>query len=77
MDRESHGNADGAKLGLPGEHVKGNFRQSMQKHSTSSIIYGAFGEKIKKCLKNPEVFSKEFRHCVKKKNFWLFEIPSI
>ena len=33
-----------------------------QKNSISGIIYGAFGEKIKNWLKNPELFSKEFRH---------------
>ena len=51
---------------------------SDQKHSTSGIIYAAFGEKIKNCLKNAELSSKEFHHYVKKK-FCIFEIhiPSI
>ena len=35
------------------------------------VIYSAFGEKIKNCLKTPETFSKEFRHYVKKKKFRL------
>ena len=48
-----------------------------EKRSTSGVISAAFGEKIKKCLKNPELFSKEFRHYVKKKKFRVFEMPSI
>ena len=48
----------------------------MQKHSTSGVIYAAFGEKIKNCLKIPELFSKKFCHYVKKK-FRVFEILSI
>ena len=64
-------NADGAKV--PGTRHKKIPPE--QKRSTSGVIYAAFGEKIKKCLKNPEVFPKEFRHYVKKKNFRVFEIP--
>ena len=58
------------------EHVKRKFPPE-QKRSTSGVIYAAFGEKIKKYLKNPELFSKEFRHYVKKKNFLVFEILCI
>ena len=57
------------------KHVKRKFPLE-QKRSTSGVTYAAFGEIIKKCLKNPEPFSKEFRHYVKK-NFWVFEISSI
>ena len=28
-----------------------------QKRSTSGVMYAAFGEKIKNCLKNPELYS--------------------
>ena len=31
-----------------------------QKRSTSGVIYAAFGGNIRNCLKNPELFSKEF-----------------
>ena len=48
-----------------------------EKCSTSDVISAAFGAKIKKYLKNPELFSKEFRRYVKKKKFRVFEIPSI
>ena len=75
MDRESHDEATQMEQRFE-EHVKRKFPPE-QKRSTSGVIYAAFGEKIKKCLKNPEVFSKEFRHYVKKKNFRVFEIPSI
>ena len=34
-------------------------------------------KKTKNCLKNPELFSKEFQHYVKKNKFRVFEIPSI
>ena len=57
------------------EHVKKKFSPD-EKRSTSGVIYAAFGEKIKKCLKNPELFFKEFRYYVKK-NFRVFEIPSL
>ena len=30
-----------------------------EKRGTSGVCYAAFGVKIKKCLKNPELFSKE------------------
>lgn len=75
MDRESHDEATQMEQRFE-EHVKRKF-PPQQKRSTSGVFYAAFGEKIKKCLKNPEVFSKEFRHYVKKKNFRVFEIPSI
>ena len=58
------------------EHVRKKFPPD-QRRGTSGVIYSAFGEKIKNCLKNPELFSKEFRHYVKKKKFRVFEIPSI
>ena len=58
------------------EYVKKKFPRD-QKRSTSGVMYAAFGEKIKNCLKNPELYSKEFRHHVKKKKFRVFEIPSI
>ena len=58
------------------EHVKKKFPPD-EKRSTSGVIYAAFGEKIKKCLKNPELFSKEFRYYVKKKKLRVFEIPSL
>ena len=44
------------------EHAKKKLPPD-QKCSTSGVIYSAFSEKIKNCLKIPEVFSKEFRHC--------------
>ena len=75
MDRESRDEATQIEQRLE-EHVKRKFSLE-QKCSTSGVIYAAFDEKIKKCLKNPEVFFKEFRHYVKKKNFRVFEIPSI
>ena len=58
------------------EHVRKKFPPD-QKRGTSGVINVAFGEKIKNCLKNPELFSKEFRHYVKKKKFRVFEIPSL
>lgn len=58
------------------EHFRKKFPPD-QKRGTSGVIHSAFGEKIKNCLKNPELFSKEFRHYVKKKKFRVFEIPSI
>lgn len=75
MDRESHDEATQMEQRFE-EHVKRKF-PPQQKRSTSGVFYAACGEKIKKCLKNPEMFSKEFRHYVKKKNFRVFEIPSI
>ena len=51
-------------------HMKKKFPPD-EKRSTSGVISAAFGEKIKKCLKNPELFSKAFRHYVKKKKFYL------
>ena len=36
----------------------------MQKRSTGGVIYAAAGKKIKNCLKNAELFAKEFRHYV-------------
>ena len=57
------------------EYIRKKFPPN-QKRSSSVIIYAAFGEKIKKISKNPELYSKEFRHYVKKK-FWVFEILSI
>ena len=75
MDRKSHDEATQMEQRFK-EHVKRKFPPE-QKRSTSGVIYAAFGERIKKCLKNAEVFSKEFRHYVKKKNFRVFEIPSI
>ena len=71
---ESHDNATQMEERFE-EHVKKKF-PSEQKRSTSGVNYATFGEKIKNCLKNPELFSKEFRHYVKK-NFRVFEIPSI
>ena len=58
------------------EHVKKKFPPD-EKRGTSGVCYAAFGDKIKKCLKNPELFSKEFRFYVKKKKFRVFEIPSL
>ena len=72
---ESHGEATQMEQRFK-EHVKKKFPPE-QKRSTSGVIYAAFGEKIKNCLKNPEPFSKQFRHYVKKKNFRVFEIPSV
>ena len=72
---ESHGEATQMEQRFK-EHVKKKFPPE-QKRSTSGVIYAAFGEKIKNCLKNPELFSKQFRHYVKKKNFRVSEIPSI
>ena len=73
--RESHDEAMQMEQRFQ-EHVKRKFPPE-QKRSTSGVIYAAFGKKIKKYLKNPEVFPKEFRHYVKKKNFRVFEIPSL
>ena len=42
-----------------------------QKRNTSGVIYVAFGEKTKNCLKNPELSSKEFQHYVKKNSGYL------
>ena len=65
-------NADGAKV--RGTRQKEISARTEAQHY-SGVIYATFGEKIKKCLKNPEVFPKEYRHYMKK-NFWVFEIPS-
>ena len=66
----------GWRKGLRSTYVKKKFPPD-QKRSTSGVIYAAFGEKIKNCLKNPELYSKEFRHYVNKKKFRVFEILSI
>ena len=41
------------------DHVKTKFPPD-QKRSTRGVMYAAFVEKIKNCLKNPELYSKEF-----------------
>lgn len=42
------------------KHVKKKLT-TYKKYSTHRIVYLAFGEKIKNCLKNSKRFSKEFR----------------
>ena len=53
------------------EYIKKKFPPD-QKHSTNGIIHAGFGEKIINCLRNPRLFSKEFRHYVKKNKFSVY-----
>ena len=66
-------NIDGGKVW--GIHQKINFRLT---RSAAPVVCHlcCLWWKIKNCLKNPELFSMEFRHYVQKK-FCVFEIPSI
>ena len=47
------------------------------KRGTSGVIHTEFGRKIQDCLKNPESFSTQFRHYVRKRKFRTFDLPSI
>ena len=48
-----------------------------KKRGTSGVFHVEFGRKIKDCLRNPESFSTQFRHYVRKKKFRTFELPSL
>ena len=47
------------------------------KRGTSGVIHIEFGRKIKDCLRNPESFSTQFNHYVRKKKFRTFDLPSL
>jgi len=47
------------------------------KRETSGLIHIELGSKIKDCLRNPESFSTQFRHYVRKKKFRTCDLLSI
>ena len=48
-----------------------------EKRGTSGVIHIELGRKIKDCLRNPSLFSANFRHYVIKKKFRVFDLPSL
>ena len=47
------------------------------KRGTSGVIHTEFGRRIQNCLKNPEAFSTQFCHYVRRRKFQTFDLPSI
>ena len=48
-----------------------------EKRGTSGVIHAAFGEQIKRCLRDPCSTDKNFRFLVKKRGFQLLDLPSL